>query len=460
METIELKGSKLVKERALKQTVIQKMASLSKTSQFGKWVQSPFEEKQDWEPKEVEFGSFEMSKIGKTNIEEFSNLSEIDNESSSGESGLQHEENISNVKGTLDKSMESAKSKNFSISRLTDNSKVFEEAKVVNGYVLHEVIGKGSFGVVRRAKKENSSQVFAVKIQDLARLKKKYMLHGKNHFTELQREVAILKKANHPNVLALYEVVFDKAEQKVYFFTEFVEKGTITLDPSPGAAEMRAFRSQLYELFEAVDYLHNFAKIVHCDIKPENILLDAKNQVRLIDFGCSKLIDRSPLASVFNGTKSYQPPEVDNKTEIVATKVDVWAIGITLYKLLTGKFPTLDSPLSFPDFVPAELRDIVNLCLKKDPALRPPVEQLLTHRYFSDLQKPVAKPALVVVTDFEIQRALKERFRSVVNEIRQHQIKNKSLNPDKIKRAPSGGFPPAHRIGSLSKHSPHNINQN
>lgn len=226
------------------------------------------------------------------------------------------------------------------------------EAEIFNGFVLGEVLGRGAFGVVRRAKNVQTEEEFAVKIQDVGKLRKKFMLHGKNFTNELQREIAILKKINHPYILGLREAVFDETENKMYFFMELITNGRLR----PASEETLC--RQAFQILEALHYLHNCAKIVHGDIKPENVLLDESGDIKIIDFGCSKLIDQDEKATLFNGTKAYQPPELELRVPVMATKVDVWAVGVTFYKLITSRLPAADASELPPSLDPL-MRDFI-----------------------------------------------------------------------------------------------------
>ena len=156
-----------------------------------------------------------------------------------------------------------------------------------------------------------------------------------------QREITVLKRLSHPNLIKLHDLIDTK--KLIYIFTDFV-KG-ISLKEYSKAQRNRIIkeitvRRIFRQLAEAVYYLHKH-NIVHRDIKLDNILMqDGTKAIKLIDFGFSVVTTAAqPRLRIFCGTPSYMSPEIVRKTEYEGKPVDMWALGVLLYQMLTGVFP-------------------------------------------------------------------------------------------------------------------------
>jgi serine/threonine protein kinase len=102
--------------------------------------------------------------------------------------------------------------------------------------------------------------------------------------------------------------------------------------------EEKGCKKLFLQLMQGVDYLHS-KNIFHRDIKLENVIIDDKMNIKIIDFGFSCISAKSKLLNFFCGTPSYMPPEIIQKKEYIGPYVDIWSSGILLYTLLFGFFP-------------------------------------------------------------------------------------------------------------------------
>ncbi|KAI8895702.1 kinase-like domain-containing protein [Globomyces pollinis-pini] len=186
----------------------------------------------------------------------------------------------------------------------------------VNQYHLFDSLGCGSFGRVVLALDDITQELYACKIISKSRIIKqlRFSPGGANAGLELvRREIAILKKvSNHPKIIKLYEVLDDKNEDNLYLFFELCEKGPVMQlvvgSIVPSFSEDLA-RQYFRDIVLGLEFLH-FKRIAHCDIKPENLLLNAAGVVQIGDFGISRVLEGHGLDMIpaFNTSPLFTPP--------------------------------------------------------------------------------------------------------------------------------------------------------
>lgn len=200
-------------------------------------------------------------------------------------------------------------------------------------YKFEKVIDSGGFGLIVQGSHLASKMPFGIKIFS----KNKLGLSELN-IKSLMYEIKVMRLIKHPNIMTYYEAF--ESDNSVYLVVELfkgpnlrkvlLEKGK--LPPSQSLYIMN-------QLFLALDYLHEF-KIVHRDIKPSNIVFkeENKDEIGLVDFGFASFERDLHLLTPFCGTVGHMAPEV-LREKPYNTKADVFAAGITFYRLLTGKAP-------------------------------------------------------------------------------------------------------------------------
>ncbi len=201
-------------------------------------------------------------------------------------------------------------------------------------YELLEEIGRGGQGVVFRARQKSLNRTVALKVISLGQWA------SKAHVTRFRREAEAAASLDHPCIVPIYEV--GEGDGSCYFSMKFVEGGQLDEVVRRKPMPIRPAVELIAKVARTVHYAHEHG-ILHRDIKPGNILLDAKGEPHLTDFGLARLVEsESSVTQTLDvlGTPSYMAPEqaVGNNAA-VSSVTDVYGIGAVLYQLLTGHPP-------------------------------------------------------------------------------------------------------------------------
>src|SRR6476619_346263 len=250
-------------------------------------------------------------------------------------------------------------------------------------YELLEEVGRGGQGVVFRARQKSLNRTVALKVISLGKWA------SKAHLKRFRLEAEAAAKLEHPGIVPIHEV--GERDGSCYFSMKFVEGGQLDEVVRRTPISIRQAAELIAKVARTVHYAHEHG-ILHRDIKPGNILLDAKGEPHLTDFGLARLVEsESSVTHTLEvlGTPSYMAPEqaVGNNTA-VSSVTDVYGLGAVLYQLLTGQPPfaggttyeTIKLLLDTEPRQPRQLnpkidRDLSTICLKcmdKDPQRRYP----------------------------------------------------------------------------------------
>src|SRR6266849_5076122 len=234
-------------------------------------------------------------------------------------------------------------------------------------YELLEEIGRGGQGVVYRARQKSLNRIVALKVIGLAHWA------TEAHVKRFRMEAEAAAHLDDPRIVPIYEI--GERDGACYFSMKLIEGGQLDkiigseLMPVRKAAELMA------KLARTLDYAHQHG-VLHRDVKPGNILLDAKGEPHLTDFGLARLVEtESTVTRTLEvlGTPSYMAPEqaAGNNTQLTSA-TDVYGLGAVLYELLTGH----------PPFAGATTYETVRMVLETQP--RPP--RLCNHKVDRDLE--------------------------------------------------------------------------
>jgi serine/threonine-protein kinase len=276
-----------------------------------------------------------------------------------------------------------------------------------SNYDLHEIIGRGGMGIVYRATQKIVNRVVALKV-----------LAGAGDLDDRQKyrfkgEAESLGRARHPGIVQIYDV--GEENGRPFFSMEYVPGGTLARTvKGEGRVAPRRAAGLIAAVARAVDAAHAVG-VIHRDLKPSNILLAADGTPRVADFGLAVLTDRDSRVTntgALLGTPSYMSPEqAAGKKEDVTVRTDVYALGATLYELLTGQPPfkadttvatavkVMNDPVVPPSHfnpkVPASLEAVCLKCLCKPQQDRYPTAAALADDLdaFAADRPVAAKPA-------------------------------------------------------------------
>jgi len=285
-------------------------------------------------------------------------------------------------------------------SSVAPNSSAMSEAKMEDQFILKEELGRGAFAIVYKGISKTTNEAVAIKIINKLTIKPKDL-------QMLSREIKIMKKLQHPNIVQLYDV-FETGEclylvMEVMaggeLFDQIIKRGHYNEDDA---------RRVIEQILVGVEYMHNHG-VVHRDLKPENLLCNADGEtLKIGDFGMSKDVAMGNLQTSV-GSPNYIAPEVLLGGQY-GSECDMWSIGVITYVLLCGFTPfygenqkkmfeqIVKANFDFPppewSDVSAEAMDLIKQLLVANPTNRLTAKQALGHPWIQNKSRATSLQAV------------------------------------------------------------------
>ncbi|XP_012921388.1 serine/threonine-protein kinase STK11 isoform X1 [Heterocephalus glaber] len=295
-----------------------------------------------------------------------------------------------------------------------------KRAKLIGKYLMGDLLGEGSYGKVKEVLDSETLCRRAVKI-----LKKKKLRRIPNGEANVKKEIQLLRRLRHRNVIQLVDVLYNEEKQKMYMVMEYCVCGMQEMLDSVPEKRFPVCQAHGYfcQLIDGLEYLHSQG-IVHKDIKPGNLLLTTGGTLKISDLGVAEALH--PFAAddtcrTSQGSPAFQPPEIANGLDTFSGfKVDIWSAGVTLYNITTGLYPfegdniyKLFENIGKGDYtIPGDcgppLSDLLKGMLEYEPAKRFSIRQIRQHSWFRK-KHPLAEPLVPIPPSPDT----KDRWRSM-----------------------------------------------
>ncbi|KND04485.1 CAMK/CAMKL/MARK protein kinase [Spizellomyces punctatus DAOM BR117] len=257
----------------------------------------------------------------------------------------------------------------------------------IGNYVFQKTVGEGNFAKVKLAKHKLTGVEVAIKVIDKTTLDEKKL-------SKLYREVRIMKLLHHPNIVKLYEVIETKST--VFLVMEYASGGELyDYLVVHGKMKEKEARAKFRQILSAVSYCHK-KRVIHRDLKAENLLLDANLDIKIADFGFSNYYDPESKLDTFCGSPPYAAPELFQGRRYTGPEVDIWSLGVILYVLTTGCLPFDGKNLQemresvcrgkyrIPFYLSDSCEKLLRKFLVRDPFKRAGLEMLIDDPWIND----------------------------------------------------------------------------
>ncbi|KAJ5067368.1 protein kinase [Anaeramoeba ignava] len=303
----------------------------------------------------------------------------------------------------------------------------------IGKYIIQRTIGEGSTSKVKLAIEPETGKEVAIKI-----IPKNKVTAKSTTLIRSEREIAILKLFNHPNIVKIFEVF--ESDEYLFLVMEYMQKGEL-LDYLISKKAISTTQSLFFfqQIIYAVEYSHSHL-ISHRDLKLENILLDSFGNVKIVDFGMAGLVDNQNLLNTSCGSPHYVAPEVVTGKSYDPFKADIWSCGIILYVLLVGRLPfdadsiqevliqiTQNEP-EIPSHLSPDKSQLLQGMLQKDPQKRMTIQEIKENPWFcSNFPRYFEQPKTQIDPNFFSPRKVENLSTSIISSLSRLGIDENSI---------------------------------
>lgn len=319
------------------------------------------------------------------------------------------------------------------------------ERETQGRYHFRRLLGQGTFGMVFEATDLQSGKPVAIK-------RIRNIFDSPLQAKRILREIRLMRKLNHENITNLLDVRAPTLYEDfdvIYFVIDLMDTDLAQLMQRTTQLRIEHRRFFLYQIMKALKYLHS-ANVVHRDIKPENLLVNTKSELRITDFGLTRVIDDPYAPDLQNEailTRWYRAPEVLLNMRNYGSPIDIWSVGCVLAEMMLGKVlfqgqsnlnmltlmidllgsPTAEdfrqivnpSARKFMDSLPKKSKgsfddifrsydsdevDLLRRMLTWNPEARITVDDVLKHRFLAELHDPFDEPVSVAMSSFDFEK--------------------------------------------------------
>ena len=281
---------------------------------------------------------------------------------------------------------------------------------IINEYAIKETIGKGAFSKVKLGINKMTGEKVAIKILD----KKKIKMNSENK--RIQRELNILKKLSHINIVKVIQIKEDM--DNIYIIMDYIENNLFYFILNNKYLSESESSFYFYQLISGLDYIHSQG-IVHRDLKPENILITKNKILKIIDFGLSNYFSKGKFLTTLCGSPSYTAPEVILGKKYDGFASDIWTIGIILYVMTCGSLPfeendnknnlfkkIIKCKIEYPKCITNNAKDLLQKILVANPDKRININEIKKHQFYLNGKKIFSQKFPELVKQIEIKSNL------------------------------------------------------